>query len=140
MTYEKDETWGVPAHHPLPRTRVMPVEADIPVDYETDLGFATPEYEPPGAAFGPEAHERAQNMAYERTRRIQQESPYVVTSELEHVVHDQRLYVGMWIIAGVGGVTSFLTFSLPCVLVTAIALLFALYCSPGRERRTPPGD
>lgn len=87
------------------------------------------------SAFGPEAVERAQTMAYERTIRIQQESPYVSEEVVEHVVHDHRLYVGMWITAGVAAVSAFLTFSLACLIITGVALLFALSATPGRQAR-----
>lgn len=87
------------------------------------------------SAFGPEAHERAQSMAYERMVRIQQESPYVAEEVVEHVVHDHRLYVGMWITAGVAAVSAFLTFSLACLIITGVALLFALSATPGRQSK-----
>jgi hypothetical protein len=125
VSYDKDEIFGSTArrrslaHPPAERARA---------------GSPTPDGI---GAFGPEAHERAADMAYHRIVKIQQESPYIqqegVERVVEHVVHDQRLYLGMWIVAGVGAVSTFLTFSLPCLLVTAVAVGFALYCSPGRS-------
>lgn len=123
MNFEKDEIFGTTARRrSLARPDADRRHAEIP----DGIG-----------AFGPVAHEHAADMAYERIVRIQQDSPYVqqeITQEVvEHVVHDQRLYVGIWVVAGVGAVASFLTFSLPCLLVTAVATGFALYCSPGRS-------
>jgi Na+(H+)/acetate symporter ActP len=77
-------------------------------------------------------------MAYERITRIQQESPYAVEEvvEVEHVVHDYRLYIGMWIVAGVSAVATFLTFSVACLIITIVALAFALPATPGRQKKS----
>ena len=86
-------------------------------------------------AFGPEAVERAQMMAYERNKLIQQESPYVREEVVEHKVHDFRLYVGMWIVAGISAVAAFLTFSLLHAAVAAVAATLALMSTPGQQYR-----
>jgi hypothetical protein len=72
-------------------------------------------------------------MDYELTTRIQQESPYIREEVVEHRVHDFRLYVGMWIVAGVSGVAAFLTYSLVNAAIAALAVIFALTSSPGRQ-------
>jgi hypothetical protein len=72
-------------------------------------------------------------MDYELTTRIQQESPYIREEVVEHRVHDFRLYVGMWIVAGVSGVAAFLTYSLVNAVIAALAVVFALTSSPGRQ-------
>lgn len=130
MNYDKDEIFGTTARR---RDLARPSDVRARAASPTPDGIG---------AFGPEAHERAADMAYQRIVKIQQESPYVQQDPacgpqevVEHVVHDQRLYLGMWIVAGVGAVSTFLTFSLPCLLVTSVAVGFALYCSPGRSAR-----
>lgn len=136
MNFEKDEIYGTVSRRPLAQTRRF---ADDPTvvrpapPMNPDVSFAPPEE---AHAFGPEAVERAQMMAYERTKIIQQESPVVRQEIVEHVIHDQRLYMGMWIVAGIGAVASYLTFSLACLIITVVAVGFALYCSPGREFRS----
>lgn len=100
-------------------------------EYATGVDPAYPPVET--NAFGPEAAVRAREMDYELTTRIQQESPYIREEVVEHKVHDYRLYVGMWIVAGISGVISFLTFDLLHALVTAVAVVFALMSSPGRQ-------
>lgn len=117
VNFEKDEIWGSTARRPLARPTSHAVVGD------------------PGAAFGPEAYERAQEMAYERITRIQQESPYTATEVVEHVVHDQRLYIGMWVVAGVAAVSAFLTFSVMMLIVAGIAVCFGLCSTPGRQAR-----
>lgn len=136
MNFEKDEIYGTVSRRPLAQTRRF---ADDPTVVRPDPSMdAETLFTPPAEAhaFGPEAVERAQMMAYERTKIIQQESPVVRQEVVEHVIHDQRLYIGMWIVAGVGAVATYLTFSLACLIITAVALGFALYCSPGREFRS----
>lgn len=138
MNFEKDPVWGTNARRrTLAHTRRLP--EPMPAPEETRVGFAEQSPVHPvidASAFGPEAHVRAQQMAYENMTRIQQESPYVVTEVVEHVVHDQRLYLGMWIVAGVAAVCAFLTFSPAMLLVAAIAVFFALYSTPGRQRKS----
>lgn len=73
-------------------------------------------------------------MGYELVSRIQRESPYVREERIvEHKVHDFRLYVGMWVVAGLSGVSAFLTHSLWHLAITALATAFALTASPGRQ-------
>jgi hypothetical protein len=84
-------------------------------------------------AFGPEAHVRAREMDYDLTTRIQQESPYVREEVVEHRVHDFRLYVGMWVVAGLSAVSAFLTYSLWHLAISGVAVVFALTSSPGRS-------
>lgn len=136
VTYEKDEVWGSGGRRPLATTRVPlpPTHTEGPgADRMAGADFVYPATET--SAYGPEAVERAQTMAYERMTRIQQESPYVAEEVVEHVVHDQRLYVGMWVTAGVAAVSAFLTFSVACLVITAVALAFALSATPGRQRK-----
>jgi hypothetical protein len=138
VNYEKDEVYGTVSRrtlaytHPfdeasVPSVRpVTPIRPDVPVmDGEN------------AHAFGPEAEERAQMMAYERNKLIQQESPYIreQVEVVEHQVHDYRLYIGMWIVAGVSAVAAFLTFSLSHVVVAAGSVAFALMSTPGRQYR-----
>jgi hypothetical protein len=137
VTHEKDTIYGTAARRTLAYTRTYETKP-VETEYRTVHGHpvapsAYPSVEP--GAFGPEAHGRAQEMSYELTTRIQRESPYIHEEIVEHVVHDQRLLVGIWSTAGVGAVATFLTFSLPCLLVTVVALAFALYASPGRQTR-----
>jgi hypothetical protein len=72
-------------------------------------------------------------MAYERTRLIQQESPYIREEVVEHKVHDYRLYIGMWVVAGLNAVAAFLTFDLVHLAIAGIAVVIALMSSPGRQ-------
>lgn len=137
MTHERDTIYGTAARRTLAYTRRFD---DEPVSTEYRTVQAHPVATSPGiagdaSAFGPEAHSRAQEMAYDLATRIQKESPYIHEEVVEHVVHDQRLLVGIWATAGVGAVATFLTFSLPCLLVTVVALGFALYATPGRQTR-----
>lgn len=136
MNFEKDEIYGTTERRTLAYTRprmdeptavVRPVAPTVPQAPKIDSSEPHP--------FGPEAVERAQMMAYERTRLIQQESPYVSQEVVEHKVHDFRLYVGMWIVAGISAVAAFLTFSLVHVLVAAVAVVFALTSTPGDQYR-----
>lgn len=137
VAYEKDEVWGATGRRPLRPTRVQ--GQPVPVYEETQAGYmigdslsrADMETHP----FGPEAEERARDMQYDRITRIQKESPYVAEEVVEHVVHDHRLYVGMWVTAGVAAVCAFVTYSLPCLLIMGVALGFALSSTPGRQSR-----
>ena len=92
----------------------------------TETGAADPH--------GPEAVARAREMEYELTKRVQQESPYIYEEVVEHRVHDYRLYVGMWVVAGVSMVSAFLTYSLWHLAITVLAVIFGLTSSPGRSR------
>lgn len=139
MNFEKDDVWGTRGRRSLASTR-----PETAVPYGCGSPSATPMTStqfgqaPAGAgvgdAFGPEAVVRARAMDYELTTRIQQESPYVAEQVVEHKVHDYRLYMGMWIVAGISGVTAFLTFDLMHLAITAVAVVFALISSPGRQR------
>lgn len=137
MTYEKDEVYGTPTRRTLAYTRSM--ETDPTAVMRPSGVPARPE--PPAidhgepAAFGPEAVERAQMMAYERTKLIQQESPYIAQEVVEHKVHDYRLYIGMWVVAGISAVTAFLTFDLMHLVVAGVAVGIALMSSPGQQYR-----
>lgn len=138
MTYEKDEVYGTPTRRTLAYTRTggEPTTVDfraraIPVPRE-DRTMAPPEETSP---YGPEAVVRAREMDYELTTRIQQESPYVAQEVVEHRVHDYRLYVGMWIVAGISAVTAFLTFGLMYLVIAGVATVFALISSPGQQYR-----
>jgi len=73
-------------------------------------------------------------MDYDLTTRIQQESPYIREEVVEHKVHDYRLYVGMWVVAGLSGVAAFLTYNPVHFVITIVALVFALMSTPGRQR------
>jgi hypothetical protein len=129
--YERDEVWGSTARRTL---RFAHPDAHASVSPETgaDLGRASVEANRTDA-FGPEAVVRARAMDYELTTRIQQESPYAQETVVEHRVHDYRLYVGMWVVAGLSGVSAFLTYSLWHLLITVVAVAFALMSSPGRQ-------
>lgn len=137
VTHEKDELWGTAGRRPLStsRTPLHPTRVYTQAGQPSVESFADEAAE--ASPFGPEAHERAQTMAYERMTRIQRESPYAVEEvvEVEHVVHDRRLYVGMWVVAGVSAVSAYLTFSVACLITTCVALLFALTSTPGWQRR-----
>ena len=115
-----------PDLHPAPRQE-SPATAHM-----TGADSTRPPTE--AGAYGPEAIERAQTMAYERIIRIQEESPYIREEVVEHKVHDYRLYIGMWVTAGLSGVSAVLTFSPAHSLITAAAGAFALTSSPGRQR------
>lgn len=136
MTYEKDEVWGSRTRRTLaftqpdlhPDTR----RHDPATAYTTGAGHACPPAET--GPYGPEAVERAQTMAYERMTRIQQESPYIREEVVEHRVHDYRLYIGIWVVAGLSAVSAFLTFDVVHLLITVVAVVFALISSPGRQR------
>jgi hypothetical protein len=134
VTYEKDDAYGTMARRTLAYTR--PHEAPT-ADLRPPVAPAHPEAPvmPVGepSAFGPEATERAQMMAYERTRLIQQESPYIREEVVEHKVHDYRLYVGMWVVAGLNAVAAFLTFDLVHLAIAGVAVVIALMSSPGRQ-------
>ena len=73
-------------------------------------------------------------MDYELTTRIQQESPYVAEQIVEHKVHDFRLWVGVWVLAGLSAVMAFLQFSVTHLIVAIVALVLALSAAPGRQR------
>ncbi|MCP9209692.1 hypothetical protein [Streptomyces cucumeris] len=130
----KDEIWGTTERRTLAFTRAL-VRPEG--DTRDDRGARTSMNA--GAeglgAFGPEAYGRAQANSYELITRIQQESPYVAEEVVEHVVHDRRLYVGMWITGGVAAVSAFLTFSVPCLITAVVAVVFALSATPGRQSR-----
>ena len=137
MTYEKDEVYGTPTRRTLAYTRA---HDELPTaDFRPPVAPARPDVPTmpvgQGDSFGPEAVERAQMMAYERTRLIQQESPYIREEVVEHRVHDYRLYIGMWIVAGISAVTAFLTFDLMHLAISGVAVVFALMSSPGRQYR-----
>jgi hypothetical protein len=132
VNYEKDDVYGTAAR----RTLAFPESANetprpVARTYQDTSIPAAEE----SNAFGPEAVERAQMMAYLRTKRIQEESPYVREDVVEHVVHDQRLYLGMWVVGGINAVTAFLTFSPVHLGIAAVAVAFALMSSPGRQYR-----
>lgn len=137
VTHEKDEVYGTATRRTLAYTRV---QGDLPTaDFRPRVAPARPEVPAVpvsnGDYFGPEAVERAQMMAYERTKLIQQESPYIHEEVVEHRVHDYRLYIGMWIVAGISAVTAFLTFDLMHLAISGVAVVFALMSSPGRQYR-----
>jgi hypothetical protein len=138
VAYEKDEVWGTTARRTLAFTRrdtrrLYPRDAPPTVPLTSaDLAQASIEVNT-GQAFGPEAHVRARAMDYELTTRIQQESPYIREEVVEHKVHDYRLYIGMWIVAGINAVTAFVTYSLWQALIAAVAVVFALTSTPGRQ-------
>jgi hypothetical protein len=136
VTHEDDKIYGTTERRTLAYTRAyqepvatfrQPVAPQYPEGPETVRG------EP--SASGPEAVERAQMMAYERTKLIQQESPYISQEVVEHKVHDYRLYIGMWIVAGLSAVTAFLTFDLMHLAIAGVAVVFALMSSPGQQYR-----
>ena len=137
MTYEKDEVYGTTTRRTLAYTRA---QDDLPtMDYRAPVAPVQPDVPTmavgDGSPFGPEAVERAQMMAYERTKLIQQESPYIAQEVVEHKVHDYRLYIGMWIVAGISAVTAFLTFDLMHLAIAGVAVVFALMSSPGQQYR-----
>lgn len=137
MTYEKDSIWGTQARRrAVAHTRqadARPYQGGVPAGHAP--GGYPVQPPPENSATGPEAVERAQWMAYERMTQIQQESPYIreEVEVVEHRVHDYRLYVGMWLVAGASGVAAFLTFSLVHLLITALAVALALLSTPGRQ-------
>jgi hypothetical protein len=139
VAYEKDEVWGTRSRRRTlaftrPDTRTVPVRQEPPAVPMTGADLARMSVEASTAnAFGPEATVRAREMDYELTTRIQQESPYIHEEVVEHKVHDYRLYVGMWVVAGTSGVMAFLTYSLGYLAITGLALVFALISSPGRQ-------
>lgn len=132
MNYEKEETWGT---HPRRRTPAFarPEGHTLPIGHQAVP--PEPYHLPPEAsAHGPEAVARAREMDYNLTTRIQQESPYIREEVVEHKVHDYRLYVGMWVVAGLSGVAAFLTYNPVHFVITIVALVFALMSTPGRQR------
>lgn len=130
--------WGTSARRTLAYTRRdtrrMPAPGEPPTVPLTsgELGQASIDAGMRDS-FGPEAHVRARAMDYELTTRIQHESPYVREQVVEHKVHDFRLYVGMWVVAGISAVSAFLTYSLWHLAITGVAVVFALTSSPGRS-------
>lgn len=112
------------------RPSARPARREGPEEYYPDQPRSG---EAEAQAYGPEAYERAAEMSYERTKRIQQESPYIHEEVVEHKVHDLRLYIGMWIVAGLSAVMAFLTFDIKHALVAAVAVVFALTSTPGRQ-------
>lgn len=139
VSYSRDDINGMSEQHTIAYTERFNAEPTIVSPamhpYPAMPGFSddTPVDAHP---FGPEAAERAQMMAYQRNKLIQEESPVVRQEVVEHVVHDQRLYIGMWIVAGVAGVSAYLASSFPCFIVTLVAVGFALSSSPGRQYRS----
>lgn len=139
MTHEKDEVWGTQTRRRTlaftrPDAHHLPGASHIPANRMTGNDLAHLSVEAGVAsAHGPEAVVRAREMDYELTTRIQQESPYIREEVVEHKVHDYRLYVGMWIVAGVSGVSAFLTYDLWHLAITVLAVVFALTSSPGRQ-------
>lgn len=135
MTYEKDEVWGARSRRTLASARLdaRTVTAQGYTSAEHTTGADSARLPAEANAHGPEATVRAREMDYELTTRIQQESPYIREEVVEHRVHDFRLYVGMWIVAGVSGVAAFLTYSLVNAVIAALAVVFALTSSPGRQ-------
>lgn len=141
VTYEKDEVYGTTTRRTLAYTRTdgEPPTVDfraraVPVPSrreERTMALPPEEISP----YGPEAVARAREMDYELTTRIQQESPYVAQEVVEHKVHDYRLYIGMWIVAGLSAVTAFLTFDLMHLAIAGVAVVFALISSPGQQYR-----
>lgn len=138
MTYEKDEVYGTTTRRTLAYTRA---QDDLPTaDFRPRVVPGQQERMAPmppeeTAPYGPEAIVRAREMDYELTTRIQQESPYVAQEVVEHKIHDYRLYVGMWIVAGLSAVTAFLTFDLVHLGIAGVAVVFALMSSPGQQYR-----
>lgn len=136
VTYEKDEVYGTPTRRTLAYTRTQ--DEPPTMDFRPPVAPARPDVptlKTTSESFGPEAVERAQMMAYERTKLIQQESPYISQEVVEHKVHDYRLYIGMWVVAGLSAVTAFLTFDLMHLAIAAVAVIFALMSSPGQQYR-----
>lgn len=143
MNVSKDPVWGTSRRRPLaagshPTEILSPRRGDRVDRPDSEATVLRPSAEV--GAFGPEAYQRAQERAYEHITRIQQESPYAAVEVVEHVVHDQRLYIGMWVIAAVAAVAAFLTFSLPCLLVSLVAVGFGLYSTPGRQTSATPNS
>lgn len=137
VTHERDEVYGAPTRRTLAYTRV---QDDLPTeDFRPRVVPAPVERPHEHAAetnpYGPEAVVRAREMDYELTTRIQQESPYITQEVVEHKVHDYRLYIGMWVVAGLSAVTAFLTFDLMHLLIAGVAVVFALMSSPGQQYR-----
>lgn len=134
MAYEKDEVWGTPTRRMLATSRENVVHRTR--EGVHGLRAADDRRHPAdaGDAFGPEAVVRAREMDYELTTRIQQESPYVAEQVVEHKVHDFRLWVGVWVLAGLSGVMAFLQFSVTHLIVALVALVLALSAAPGRQR------
>lgn len=139
VTHEKDEVYGTTTRRTLAYTRTqdeLPT-ADFrprvtPAQQQERMMPLPPEETAP---YGPEAIVRAREMDYELTTRIQQESPYVAQEVVEHKIHDYRLYIGMWIVAGLSAVTAFLTFDLVHLAIAGVAVVFALMSSPGQQYR-----
>jgi hypothetical protein len=141
VTYEKDEVYGTTTRRTLAYTRAQdelptadfrPRAVPAPVQPQERMAPLPPEETSP---YGPEAIVRAREMDYELTTRIQQESPYVAQEVVEHKIHDYRLYVGMWVVAGLSAVTAFLTFDLVHLAIAGVAVVFALMSSPGQQYR-----
>lgn len=139
MTHEKDEVYGTATRRTLAYTRTydetdptLPVRPPVAPAHPV-APTATPPSE--GSPYGPEAVERAQMMAYERNKLIQQESPYISQEVVEHRVHDYRLYIGMWVVAGLAAVGAFLTFSVGYLLIAGVGVTFALMSTPGQQYR-----
>lgn len=138
VTYEKDEVYGTTTRRTLAYTRA---QDELPTaDFRPRVVPGQQERMAPmppeeTAPYGPEAIVRAREMDYELTTRIQQESPYVAQEVVEHKIHDYRLYIGMWIVAGLSAVTAFLTFDLVHLAIAGVAVVFALISSPGQQYR-----
>jgi hypothetical protein len=138
VTYEKDEVYGTTTRRTLAYTRA---QDELPTaDFRPRVVPGQQERMAPmppeeTAPYGPEAIVRAREMDYELTTRIQQESPYVAQEVVEHKIHDYRLYIGMWIVAGLSAVTAFLTFDLVHLAIAGVAVVFALMSSPGQQYR-----
>lgn len=138
MTYEKDEVYGTTTRRTLAYTR--PQDELPTADFRPRVAPVQQERMAPlppeeTSAYGPEAVVRAREMDYELTTRIQQESPYVAQEVVEHKIHDYRLYIGMWVVAGLSAVTAFLTFDLVHLAIAGVAVVFALMSSPGQQYR-----
>lgn len=139
MAYETDDAWGTPERRTLAYTRRdtqrLPAPSEPPTAPLTSSELGQGSIDAGRRdAFGPEAHVRARTMDYELTTRIQQESPYIREEVVEHKIHDYRLYIGIWVVAGLSGVAAFLTFSVVHLIITAVAVVFGLISSPGRQR------
>lgn len=138
VTYEKDEVYGTTTRRTLAYTRAqdeLPTADFRPRVVPGQQERMAPMSPEETAPYGPEAIVRAREMDYELTTRIQQESPYVAQEVVEHKIHDYRLYIGMWIVAGLSAVTAFLTFDLVHLAIAGVAVVFALMSSPGQQYR-----
>lgn len=134
MGREKDEVWGTPTRRMLATPQWSTVQRTHGGAHGRHADDDRPHVAAAGDAFGPEAVARAREMDYELTTRIQQESPYVAEQIVEHKVHDFRLWVGVWVLAGLSAVMAFLQFSVTHLIVAIVALVLALSAAPGRQR------